>query len=173
MRAVDMTAPVDEDGSRAASARPRREDLRLRLSPDDMAVFDAAIVEKGFTGLHARQNWLRAQIAGMAEQPKRRRGKPPVAHQRMPMPMPGGQEALALLGNVGADLRDMRRDLRRLMEWIDRIDPVFIADEHRDRVRHELPLAAEKVLTSLGGIDARIGSRLDDAIEAVHKAVRP
>lgn len=167
-----MTTSAENSGKPAAKARPRREDLRLRLSPDDMSVFDAAISEKGYTGLHARQDWLRSQVRGLAEQPKRRRGKVAAAHQRMPMPMPGGQEALALLGNVGADLRDMRRDLRRLMEWVDRIDPVFIADEHRIRVREELPRAAEKILTQLSGIDQRIGTRLEDAIEAVHKAVR-
>ncbi|MGK2912274.1 MAG: hypothetical protein ACSLE1_21125, partial [Sphingobium sp.] len=89
-----------------------------------------------------------------------------------PMPMPGGQEALAMLGNVGADLREMRREPRRLMDWIDRIDPVFIADEHRERVGHELPVAAEKTLAKIRDVDTRISSRLEAAIDAVHEAVR-
>lgn len=168
-----MTAPPDKGGNRAAKARPRREDLRLRLTPEDMAVFDAAIAEKGFDGTHARQEWLRAQIAGMAEQTKPKRQKRQSTHQRLPRAMPGGQEALAMLGNVGSDLRDMQRDLRRLREWLDRIDPVFIADEHRERVRHELPLAAQRVIADLGLIEERIGTRLEEAIDAVHRALRP
>ena len=167
-----MSAPLNEGGEHAAKQRPRREDLRLRLSPEDMAVFDEAIANMGFTGPHARQSWLRSQIAGMASQPKRRRGKVQRTHQRLPMAMPGGQEALALLGNVGADLRSMQRDLRRLREWLDRIDPVFIADEHRERVRHDLPAAAQRVIADVDRIEARIGSRLEEAIDAVHKAVR-
>ncbi|AEG50653.1 hypothetical protein Sphch_3029 [Sphingobium chlorophenolicum L-1] len=168
-----MTPALNIDGNHAAKGRPRREDLRLRLSPEDMAVFDAAIADMGFKGPHARQDWLRAQIAGMAAQPKRRRGKGQPSHQRLPMAMPGGQEALALLGNVASDLRGMQRDLRRLHEWLDRIDPVFIADEHRERVRNELPLAAQRVIADVGRIEARIGTRLEEAIDAIHKAVRP
>ncbi|BBD98250.1 hypothetical protein SAMIE_1017510 [Sphingobium amiense] len=168
-----MTTPLDKDGDHAPRHRPRREDLRLRLSPEDMAVFDAAIADMGFKGPHARQDWLRSQITGMAAQPKRSRGKVRPSHQRLPMAMPGGQEALALLGNVASDLRDMQRDLRRLREWLDRIDPVFIADEHRERVRNELPLAAQRVTADIGRIEARIGTRLEEAIDAIHKAVRP
>ncbi|WP_156029004.1 hypothetical protein [Sphingobium sp. DC-2] len=168
-----MTAPLKNDGDHAAKGRPRREDLRLRLSPEDMAVFDAAIADMGFKGPHARQDWLRSQIAGMTAQPKRSRGKVQPSHQRFPMAMPGGQEALALLGNVASDLRGMQRDLRRLREWLDRIDPVFIADEHRERVRQELPLAAERVIADISRMEAWIGTRLEEAIDAIHKAVRP
>ena len=168
-----MSDPLNQGCEHAVKRRPRREDLRLRLSPEDMAVFDEAIATMGFKGPHARQDWLRSQIVGMAAQPKPRRAKAQPAHQRLPMAMPGGQEALALLGNVGADLRSMQRDLRRLCEWLDRIDPVFMADEHRERVRHELPVAAQRVITEIGRIEARIGSRLDEAIDAVYKAVRP
>jgi hypothetical protein len=85
--------------------------------------------------------------------------------------MPGGQEALALLGNVGTDLREMKRDLRRMREWIDRIDPVFIAEEHRERVREELPFLMIELLRRLDSAEASVTPRLNKAIDAVRKAL--
>lgn len=156
-----MTGPPK---SRAAF-RPRREDFRIRLSPDDHAKLLAHIADKGFTGPSAKQDWLRSLIPAMAPPRKTRASRSEDTAQRMPLP--GGQEALALLGNVGIDLREAARHLRRLLEWIERIDPVFIADEHRERVKHELPVIAEKVLTRLATLEPELRPRLDAAIDAI------
>lgn len=156
-----MTGPPK---SRAAS-RPKREDFRIRLSPDDHAKVLAHIADNGFTGTSAKQDWLRSLIPAMAPPRKSRASRAEDTAQRMPLP--GGQEALALLGNVGVDLRETARDLRRLREWIGRIDPVFIADEHRERVKHELPVIAEKVLTRLATLEPELRPRLDAAIDAI------
>ncbi|NJR78759.1 hypothetical protein [Sphingomonas corticis] len=148
-----------------AAARPRREDFRIRLSPEDHAKVLAHIAAAGFSGPFAKQDWLRSLIPAMAPPRPSRAARGEDTAQRMPMP--GGQEALALLGNVAVDLRDAARDLRRLREWIDRIDPVFIADEHRERVKHELPVIAEKVLTRLTALEPALRPRLDSAIDAI------
>ena len=77
---------------------------------------------------------------------------------------------MALLGQAGTDLREMKRDLRRMLEWINRIDPVFIADEHRDRVRHELPLLMHDLIWKIEEAEMSVTPSLVRAIEAVRKA---
>lgn len=149
----------------SAAARPRREDFRIRLSPEDHAKVLAHIADRGFTGPSAKQDWLRSLIPAMAPPRARRASRVEDTAQRMPMP--GGQEALALLGNVSVHLRDACRDLWRLTDWIDRIDPVFIAEEHCERVRHELPLIAEKVIARLAKLESELRPRLDEAIDAI------
>jgi len=144
-------------------------DFRVKLTASDHAVVQAHIAEKGFTGPHAKQNWLRSQIKGMSRPAASRA----VRDEAMPrrLPMAGGQEALALLGGVGTDLREMKRDLRRMREWIDRIDPVFIAEEHRERVRDELPFLMGELLRRLDSAEASVTPRLTKAIEAVRSAI--
>ena len=150
---------------RPSATRSKREDFRIRLSPEDHAKVLAHIAAQNFSGPFAKQDWLRSLIPTMAP-PRPSRSTRPV-HTSQRMPMPGGQEALALLGNVGGDLHELRRDVRRLLAWINRIDPIFIAEEHRDRVRDELPVAIEKIVVALGTIEPAIRPRLDQAIDAI------
>jgi len=86
--------------------------------------------------------------------------------------MPGGQESLAVLGNVGSDLRAMRMDLKKMVDWLDRIDPVFIADEHRQRVLYELPTLMQQLLVKLDRREAAITPRLSSAIDRLVEAIR-
>ena len=86
--------------------------------------------------------------------------------------MPGGQESLAVLGNVGSDLRAMRMDLKKMVDWLDRIDPVFIADEHRQRVLYELPTLMQQLLVKLDRREVAITPRLSSAIDRLVEAIR-
>lgn len=149
--------------------RPKPMDFRVKLTAADYEIVTAHIAEKGFVGPHAKQNWLRSQIKGMSPPATARATRDEAIPQRLPMP--GGQEALALLGNAGTDLREMKRDLRRMREWLDRIDPVFIAEEHRERVREELPFLLVELLRRLDSAEASVTPRLTKAIEAVRRAL--
>lgn len=149
--------------------RPKPMDFRVKLTATDYEAVTAHIAEKGFIGPHAKQNWLRSQIRGMSPPVTPRATRDESTPQRLPMP--GGQEALALLGNAGTDLREMKRDLRRMLEWLDRIDPIFIAEEHRERVREELPFLMVELLRRLGGAEEIVTPRLIKAINAVRKAL--
>ena len=86
--------------------------------------------------------------------------------------MPGGQEALAILGNIGTDLRETRAGLKKMVEWLDRIDPVFIAEEHRARVRNELPKLMAILLQRLDETEAQVSPRLSSAIDGLLQALR-
>ena len=55
---------------------------------------------------------------------------------------------------------------------MDRIDPVFIADEHKSRVRYELPELLARLLARLDQAERKITPKLDTAIDAVTKAMR-
>lgn len=154
---------------RRDNPRPKPMDFRVKLTAADYEIVTAHIEKNGFVGPHAKQNWLRSQIRGMSPPVVTRATRKDATPQRLPMP--GGQEALALLGNVGTDLREMKRDLRRMREWIDRIDPVFIAEEHRERVREELPFLMTELLRRLDTAEASMTQRLTKAIEAVRKAL--
>jgi hypothetical protein len=160
---------TDEPKNKRRNPRPKPMDFRVKLTAADYEVVTAHIAENGFTGAHAKQNWLRSQIKGMSPPAAARATRNEATPQRLPMP--GGQEALALLGNVGTDLREMKRDLRRMREWIDRIDPVFIAEEHRERVREELPFLMIELLRRLDSAEASVTPRLNKAIDAVRKAL--
>lgn len=149
--------------------RPKPMDFRVKLTSADYEIVTAHIAEKGFVGPHAKQNWLRSQIKGMSPPPTARATRDEAIPQRLPMP--GGQEALAILGNVGTDLREMRRAATRMCDWLYRIDPVFISDEHRERVRHELPQKMLELQMKLEDLESIMTPRLVRAIDALLRAL--
>lgn len=161
---------TDAPSNTRSSPRPKPKDFRVKLTAGDYETVTAHIAEKGFTGPHAKQDWLRSLVGKMPKSMPPRARRSVATPQRMPMP--GGQEALALLGNVGSDLREMKRDIRRMREWIDRIDPEFIADEHRDRVREELPYLMAQLAVRMLSAEEIVTPRLTKAIEAVRAALR-
>ncbi len=159
---------IDTPKKKRGTPREKPKDFRVKLTASAYEKVIQHIEGKGFTGPFAKQDWLRSQIAGMAAPAKQRAVRSEDTPQRLPMP--GGQEALARLGNVGTDLREMKRDLKRMREWIDRIDPVLISDEHRDRVRNDLPDRMDALFRQIDLAERLITPQLDQAIEAVRKA---
>ncbi|WP_430388385.1 hypothetical protein [Blastomonas fulva] len=151
-------------------ARAKPKDFRVKLTAENYAALVAHIAAAGFSGEHAKQDWLRSHVPQMHAAKPVRKARPPKVDRRMPMP--GGQAALALLGNVGSDLRAMRKDLQKMIDWLDRIDPVFIADEHRHRVLYELPSLMQQLLVRLHDSEAQITPRLSSAIDQLAKLMR-
>jgi len=150
--------------------RAKAKDFRVKLTAENYAALTAHIGASGFSGEHAKQDWLRSLIPAMHAAIAERKAGPTDAARRMPMP--GGQESLAVLGNVGSDLRAMRMDLKKMVDWLDRIDPVFIADEHRQRVLYELPTLMQQLLVKLDRREAAITPRLSSAIDRLVEAIR-
>lgn len=151
-------------------ARAKPKDFRVKLTAENYAALTAHIAAAGFSGEHAKQDWLRSHVPRMHAAKPERKARPSKVDRRMPMP--GGQEALALLGNVGCDLRAMRADLKKMIDWLDRIDPVFIADEHRHRVLYDLPSLMQQLLVRLNDSEAEVSQRLSDAIDQLIRLMR-
>lgn len=159
---------TDTPKKKRGNPRETPKDFRVKLTAAAYETVIQHIKGKGFEGPFAKQDWLRSLIPGMAVPIKRRAVRSNDTPQRLPMP--GGQEALARLGNVGTDLREMKRDLKRMREWIDRIDPVLISEKHRERVRNDLPDQMDDLLREIDLSQRIITPKLERAIEAVRKA---
>lgn len=142
----------------------------MKLTAENYAALIAHIAAAGFSGEHAKQDWLRSHVPQMHAAKPVRKARPLKVDRRMPLS--GGQEALALLGNVGGDLRAMRADLKKMIDWLDRIDPVFIADEHRFRVLYELPSLMQQLMLRLHDSEADVSPRLSNAIDLLISLMR-
>lgn len=156
-------------------ARPKPMDFRVKLTAENYRALTTHIAAAGFDGPHAKQAWLRSLIPAMQPARSDRKVNPTCATGAdtfRRLPMPGGQEALAILGNIGTDLRETRASLKKMVEWLDRIDPVFIAEEHRARVRNDLPNLMATLLNRLDETEARVSPRLSSAIDGLLQALR-
>lgn len=142
----------------------------MKLTAENYEALIAHIAAAGFSGEHAKQDWLRSHVPQMHAAKPVRKARPLKVDRRIPMP--GGQAALALLGNVGSDLRAMRKDLQKMIDWLDRIDPVFIADEHRHRVLYELPSLMQQLLVRLHDSESDVSPRLSSAIDQLISLMR-
>lgn len=151
-------------------ARTKPKDFRVKLTAENYEALTAHIAAAGFSGEHAKQDWLRSHVPQMHAAKPVRKARPLKVDRRMPMP--GGQGALALLGNIGSDLRAMRKDLQKMIDWLDRIDPVFIADEHRHRVLYELPSQMQQLLVRLHDSESDVSPRLSNAIDQLIRLIR-
>ena len=150
--------------------RPKPKDFRVKLTAENHETLITHLSAKGFSGPHAKQDWLRSLIPAMQPVSDGGIAQPAQPHRRRPLP--GAQDALADLGSVGTDLRRLRHDVEKMATWMDRIDPVFIADEHKSRVRNELPELLARLLARLDEAEKKITPKLDTAIDAVTNAMR-
>ncbi len=125
-----------------SNARQRSNDVRIRLSAEEIIAFDEAVATAGFQGPTARGDWLRAQIGVEATSPRRETP----AHQRVPLR--GGQALLAELGRAGVSLT--------------KISALMHAIGHE----YISPQDAEH---SKGKLSAWVGDALQALTDAVHK----
>ena len=136
--------------SRSGSeTRQRHKDVRIRLSPEEIATFDAEVARRGFNGQQARGDWLRAQL-GLLPLPD---PADAASHQRVPVP--GGQALLARLGETGTDLR-------KLVVFLGAYVTDSLPEHDRQRLQADLITWTEKLLKKLDDAITEVAERFAD-----------
>jgi hypothetical protein len=136
--------------SRSGSeTRQRNNDVRVRLSEDEIEMLDAAVRQAGFSGQQARGNWIRAQLGLLPLQEP----SATASHQRVPLP--GGQALLASLGKIGTDLR-------KLTVFLGAYVTDKLAADDRSRLEIELLPWTDEVRAKLDRVIAEVAERFSE-----------